>query len=113
MSNQGTDFRNSAGTGVVYADGFYEGATGVRTVRGEVALDGTNPTPVTTGLTTITSAVVALKGTAAPGVGTSVVTYGFSGGTLNIYGWKVTGAGDTTLIASTGTETVGYTVTGV
>lgn len=114
MSTQGTDFRNDTGTGYVYADAFYSGsgASPVRTVSGEIALDGSNPTPVATGLTTITSADLTLKGTAAPGVGTSVLTYGTSGGTLNIYAWKVTGSGDATLIASTGTETVGYTVTG-
>ena len=79
---------------------------------GEVALDGSNPTPVVTPFKTITGAVVALKGTAAPGVGTSILTWDSSGGTLNIYAWKVTGTTDATLIASTGTETVGYVVTG-
>ena len=79
---------------------------------GEVALDGSNPTPVVTPFKTITGAVVALKGTAAPGVGTSILTWDSSGGTLNIYAWKVTTSADTTLIASAGTETVGYVVTG-
>ena len=79
---------------------------------GEVALDGSNPTPVATPFKTITGAAVALKGTAAPGVGTSILTWDNSGGTLNIYAWKVTGTTDATLIASAGTETVGYVVTG-
>ena len=87
-------------------------AAGYKIARGEIALDGSNPTPVTTGLTTIVSAAVALKGTSAPGVGTSIVTYGVSGGTLNIYAWKPTGSGDCTLIASTGTETVGWVAIG-
>lgn len=83
-------------------------AAGYKVARGETALDGSNPTPATTGLATITGCGIGLKGTAAPGVGTSVVTYATSTGTLNLYAWKVTGAGDTTLIASTGTETVGW-----
>lgn len=87
-------------------------ASGYKLARGETALDGTNPTPVTTGLTTIVAVAVSIKSAVAPGVGTSVVTYGTSGGTLNLYGWKVTGAGDTTLIASAGTETVGWIALG-
>jgi hypothetical protein len=87
-------------------------AAGYKIARGETALDGANPTPVTTGLTTIVAAVCTLKGTAAPGLGTSVVTYSTTGGTLNLYGWKVTGAGDATLIASAGTETVGWICVG-
>jgi hypothetical protein len=59
-------------------------AAGYKIARGETALDGSNPTPITTGLTTIVAAVVALKGIAAPGVGTSVITYGTSAGTLNL-----------------------------
>lgn len=85
---------------------------GESVVRGEVALDASNPTPVVTGLRTITAVALALKGTSAPGVGTSVLTYDTSGGTLNIYAWKVTNSSTTTLIASTGTETVGYVVIG-
>lgn len=115
-----TNFSNSAGTGTVVADGFETpgglvallGAAGYKIARGETALDGTNPTPAATGLTTIVAAAISLKGTAAPGVGTSVVTYGTSSGTLNLYGWKVTSSSDTTLIASTGTETVGWIAVG-
>jgi predicted RecA/RadA family phage recombinase len=84
----------------------------LRMVVGEIALDGSNPTPVATGLSAIVGAVVALKTASAPGVGTSIVTYNTSGGTLNLYGWKVTANNDTTLIASTGTETVGYAAWG-
>lgn len=39
---------------------------GEAVVRGEVALDASNPTPVVTGLRTITAVALALKGTAAP-----------------------------------------------
>ncbi len=80
--------------------------------RGEVALDGSNPTPVTTGLATITSVLLALKGTAAPGVGTTTLTYDYTNGTLNIYAWKPTSSSNPTLVASTGTETVSWMVTG-
>ncbi len=86
--------------------------TTFRFARGETALDGTNPTAIATGLTTVVAFVCSLKGTGAPGVGTSIVTYDISGATVNLYGWKVTGAGDTTLIASTGTETVGWIAVG-
>lgn len=72
--------------------------------RGETALDGSNPTPVATGLTTVVAFAATLKGTAAPGLNTSVLTANISGATVNVYAWKPTGAGDTTLVASTGTE---------
>lgn len=87
-------------------------AAGYRMARGETALDGSNPTTVATGLTTIVMAVACLKGTVAPGVGTSHVTYDWSGANLSLYGWKPTATGDCTLIASTGTETVGWVAIG-
>lgn len=87
-------------------------AAGYKVARGETALDGTNPTAAATGLTTIAACTAALKSASAPGVGTSAVTYDTSGATLNLYGWKVTAAGDATLIASTGTETVGWICAG-
>lgn len=82
-------------------------AAGYKIARGVTALDGSNPTPVTTGLTTVVAAVVTLEGTAAPGVGTSVLTIAstnYATGALAVYAWKVTATGDCTLIASTGTE---------
>lgn len=71
------------------------------------ALDGSNPTPIATGLATIVAAGVQLRGTAAPGDNTSVLTTDYTGsdGTLNVYAWKNTGGTDPTLVASTGTET--------
>ncbi len=80
--------------------------------RGETALDGTNPTPVTTGLTTIVSCALTIKQTATPGLSTSVLTYDTSSGTLNMYGWMVTSSSVTTLIASTYTPTVGWVCVG-
>lgn len=85
-------------------------ATGV--VGGVIALDGSNPTAVTTGLTAITAAVVTLESSSAPGDNTSVLTVAVSGGTLSIYAWKNTSGTDPTLVASTGTENVHWMVVG-
>jgi hypothetical protein len=81
-------------------------ADGYKIARGETALDGSNPTPAVTGLTTIVAAVLTNKRTTAPGADPHIFTYGTSGGTLNIYAWKPTGAGDTALIASTDADDV-------
>lgn len=99
----------SEATLALYAKGV---AAGYKVARGETALDGSNPTPVASGLATIVACSLTIKATAAPGVGTSVVTYDTSTSTLNMYGWKVTGTGDTTLIASTGTDTIGWVCVG-
>ncbi len=83
--------------------------------RGSTALDGSNPTPVTTGLSTVVSATISLRGSAAPGVGTSVLTQAntnWATGALAVYGWKVTATGDCTLVASTGTETFDWVAVG-
>lgn len=81
-------------------------------MTGETALDGTNPTAVVTGLTAIVGFVATLKGSAAPGLSTSTLTATVSAGTASVYAWKPTGAGDTTLIASTGTETFYWVAVG-
>jgi len=80
---------------------------------GTVALDGSNPTTVATGLVTIDHAQVSFNASAAPGLDPALVTCTFSGGTLSIYAWKVTGAGDTTLVASTSTDTVNWFAVGI
>lgn len=82
-------------------------------VGGVVALDGSNPTPVTTGLTTILAASATLEGAVAPGDNTSVLTVAISGGTLSIYAWKNTSGTDPTLVASTGTENVHWVAYGI
>jgi hypothetical protein len=41
-----------------------------------------------------------------------VLTYDVAGGTVNVYAWKNPGGTDPTLVASTGTETVGYVIVG-
>lgn len=88
------------------------GSSEVMIAHGEAALDGSNPTPIATGLTTVIAVALTLSGSAAPGVGTSELTYTISGGTVNVYGWKVTASGDATLIASTGTETFSWIAVG-
>jgi hypothetical protein len=86
----------------------------LKVVAGEAALDASNPTPVSLAgiVGTIVAASVALKGSAAPGDNTSVLTYDISGSTLNVYAWKNTTGTDPTLVASTGTETFSYVVVG-
>lgn len=91
-------------TGVALTGGVIGVAAGYKIARGETALDGSNPTPVSTGLTTVIAFVATLKGSAAPGVGTSVLTAVISGATGNVYAWKPTSNADPTLVASTGTE---------
>lgn len=90
-------------------------AGGYKIARGSAAaLDGSNPTPIATGLATIVAASVQLRGTAAPGDNTSVLTTDYTGsdGTLNVYAWKNTSGSDPTLVASTGTETFDWIAIG-
>lgn len=103
----GTDMTAVAAAGVAGI------AAGYKIARGETALDGSNPTAVATGLTTIIAFVATLKGSAAPGVGTSILTATVSGATASVYAWKVTAQGDATLIASTGTESFYWAAVGV
>lgn len=79
-------------------------AAGYKIARGEAALDGSNPTPIVTGLTTCIAAVATLKGNAAPGDNTSVLTTQIGTANFDVYAWKNTGGTDPTLVASTGTE---------
>lgn len=98
---------------IAYLDNQLSGRTAQRVAGGTIALDGSNPTPISTGLGEIIGASASLVGSTAPGVGTSIITCVPSvNGILNLYAWKVTGTGDATLIASTGTETVAWTAIG-
>lgn len=91
-------------------------AAGYKIARGVTALDGSNPTPVVTGLATVVSCVAVIQKATAPGVGTTTVTVDFGGGvtagSVNLYGWKPTSNADPTLIASTGTENVAWIAIG-
>jgi hypothetical protein len=73
---------------------------------GTVTLDGTNPTDVVTGLTSIVGAAVSLKQATTPGDDPSWLSCDWSGGTLSIYAWKNTGGTDPTLVASTNNTAV-------
>ena len=84
----------------------------VRMVCGEVALDGSNPTDIDSGLSTVVSVNLTISNSSTPGVGTSILTYSASGGTVSAYAWKVTSSSDTTLVASSGSETVSYCICG-
>lgn len=79
---------------------------------GQIALDGTNPTPVVTGLSKIFPGChgASLSSSVAPGAGTSALatTPTANAGTLNIHGFMPTGAALTALIVSTATEVVNW-----
>ena len=72
-----------------------------RVVGGTGTLDGSNPTPVTTGLTTVIAGVACFTGSTAPALDPTILTTAASSGTLNVYAWKPTASGDVTMIAST------------
>ncbi len=97
----GVDVTAIAASGLAAVAGV---AAGYMVARGETALDGGNPTSVAHGLTTCIAFVATLKGTAAPGVGTSVLTANINGANVDVYAWKPTSNANPTLIASTGTE---------
>ncbi len=78
----------------------------LRVVGGEVTLDGSNPTAVTTGLDTIVSAGATLKQSTAPGDDPSWLSVDYTGGALSVYAWKNTGGSDPTLVASTNSSAV-------
>ena len=82
-------------------------AAGYAVARGITALDGSNPTTVVSGLTTITGVSVVLNRSTALSSGTAFVTYNnISGGSFDLYGWVLAGT------ASTGTENVAWTAVG-
>ncbi|HWY14428.1 MAG TPA: hypothetical protein VNX86_04720 [Rhizomicrobium sp.] len=92
----------------------YGGTKGFNVTRGNTSLAGTNPTTVTTGLTTISSCAVVLNESAigSAGLGTTTLTYTASGGTLSVYAWKPTSVSNPTLIASTGTDAFSWNCLG-
>ena len=73
---------------------------------GEATLDGANPTPVTTGLTTALTFVAIPKRSTAPTTNTAFLTATLSGGTASVYAWQQDGS------ASTGTENFYWQATG-
>lgn len=82
-------------------------AAGYKIARGITALDGSNPTAIDTGLTTVTGFAVALNRSTALSSGTAFVTYGtITGGSVDVYGWVLAGT------ASSGTENVAWMAVG-
>ncbi len=75
--------------------------------RGVTALDGSNPTPIATGLTTIISCTMSVVRTTALTSGTAEVTPGaISSGSIDAYGWVLAGT------ASSGTENIMWVCVG-
>lgn len=75
-------------------------------VTGTATLDGSNPTPVTTGLNGIVTCALTQNRSSAPGDDPVAFTATWAnGGTLNIYAWKHDGT-DPTLTASTDSDDV-------
>jgi hypothetical protein len=79
-------------------------------VGGTIALSGSNPTSVVTGLTNVTAAGAHLTSASAPGLATSVIAAEFKSlaGTVKLNAWMPTSSANPTLIASTNTETVAW-----
>lgn len=79
-------------------------AAGYKIARGEATLDGTNPTPIVTGLATVVACTVTNKSAVTPGDDPVHFTVDYGGGvtagTVNLYAWKNNGT-DPTLVAST------------
>ena len=85
-------------------------AVGLKLAQGEVTLDGSNPTSITTGLSTIVAAIASLKTAVAPGDDPSWLSVDYGGavpaGRLDVHAWKNTGGTDPTLVASTNNAAV-------
>lgn len=86
--------------GVTLANAVNGVAASYKIARGATAFDGSNPTTVATGLTTVVSCTATLQLAAALTTGTAFVTHAVaSGANVDFYEWVIAGT------ASTGTET--------
>lgn len=74
-----------------------------RLIAGVLTLDGSNPSPIALAsyFREVKGAVVSWRTSSAQAVDPTTVTAVVSGTTVNVYAWKVTSAGNPTLIAST------------
>lgn len=100
---------NSTGTFNSSANGNFAvgAATGYKISRGTTALDGTNPTTIATGLTTVTSCTGILERNSALTTGTAFLTHdAASGANVDFYGWVIAGT------ASTGVEVFDWVCVG-
>jgi hypothetical protein len=104
--NQRADITSSTSVTIPFVKGV---ADGYKEARGVVVLDGTNPTPIATGLAAVVGASASLISTGHAAGDPITVTVGFttSTGNLDIHAWKFTSTAVTTLIASTSS---GYSV---
>lgn len=76
---------------------------------GTVALDGSNPTLVNTGLSTLVACTATIVTSGAPGDGIHLLTLTRTAtGQLNLYGWTTTSGADPTLVAHTGVDSVDW-----
>jgi hypothetical protein len=84
-------------------------ASGKKMAWGEVTLDGSNPTPIVTGLATVEACTVALKAAATPGDDPTSFSVNYGGavtaGSVNLYAYKTDGT-DPTLVPSTNNAAV-------
>jgi hypothetical protein len=103
----GSDLTATAG-GVANAVGGV--ADSYKLARGEVTLDGSNPTPITTGLATVVAAVACFKTAVALGDDPNALTVDYGGsvaaGELDIHAWKNSSGTDPTQVASTNSAMV-------
>ena len=101
--------QNASGT-VVLGEGTTDGGIDA----GTTALDGSNPTSVTTGLSALTACTVHTTTEDAPGLGpiSFTILRTATAGQLDIYAWAATSASNPTLIASTSTRLVEYVCVG-
>lgn len=101
--------QNATGTMVLAA-----AATSAALEAGITALDGSNPTSVTTNLSVLAGCTVQRHTATAPALGPAVFTTLVTAvaGRLDIYAWSATSASDPTLVASTSPDTVRYVCIG-
>ena len=94
----------ASSSAVPYAAGV---ASGYKVARGTAALDGSNPTTIATGLTTVVAFTCTLLRSTALTSGTAFITHAAaSGANVDVYGWVLAGT------ASAGTETFEWVAVG-
>lgn len=82
-------------------------SSGLKVAGGTGTLDGSNPTAIDTGLTTVVAFVATIIDTDGVGAGTAFLTHGApTAGSVPVYAWVVAGT------ASTGTETFSWIAIG-
>ncbi len=91
----------------IAANNIAVGVGDYKVARGTIALDGSNPTPVATGLTTVVAFTCTIVRTSAVSSGTAFLTHAAAvGADVDVYAWVLAGS------ASTGTETIEWVAVG-